>query len=65
MIFGQKLKPKGVPILMDIITLLKDFVSGLLQVEENFLGDLNTFPDREQFNVPVEVKLLNEAEVHF
>lgn len=48
MIFGQKLKPKGVPILMDIITLLKDFVSGLLQAEENFLGDLNTFPELEQ-----------------
>ena len=33
---------------MDIITLLKDFVSGLLQAEENFLGDLNTFPELEQ-----------------
>ena len=35
-------KPKGVPILMDIIALIEDYVSGLL-AEEKFLEHLDAF----------------------
>ena len=37
MISTKKYKPKGVPILMDIITLINELVSGLLNAEEDFL----------------------------
>ena len=43
MISTKKTKPKGVPILMDIITLIKALVSGLLDAEEEFLEHLDTF----------------------
>ena len=38
-----KTKPKGVPILKDIITLIKALVSGVLDAEEEFLEYLDTF----------------------
>ena len=48
MILAQKQKPKGVPILMDIITLIKELVTGLLDAEEEFLEHLDTFPAFEE-----------------
>ena len=43
MILTPKTKPKGVPILKDIITLIKALVSGVLDAEEEFLEYLDTF----------------------
>lgn len=43
MISTKKTKPKGVPILMDIITLIQVLVSGLLNAQEEFLEVFRTF----------------------
>ena len=48
MISTKKQKPKGVPILMDLITLIQVLVSGLLNAQEEFLEHLDRFSTFEE-----------------
>ena len=47
-LFSDQRKNERRPILMNIITLLDDYVRGLLEAEEVFLADLGQFTKLEQ-----------------
>ena len=41
-------KPRGGPILMDILTLIRSYVEGLLEAEDRFIEHLDSFPELEK-----------------